>query len=69
MIQIECSAALLEQFAETEDAQTASEDGTAKPLVLWNRRLTLELLQSEVSDMLAITTEPTTAETSNTANE
>jgi tetratricopeptide (TPR) repeat protein len=46
-----------------------NEDGTVIPSVPSNRRLTLELLQSEVSDMLAITAEPTTAETSNTTNE
>ena len=31
----------------------AYKDGKAKPSVAWNRRLTLELLQSEVSEMLA----------------
>ncbi len=43
----------------------ASEDGTPKPPVQWNRRLTLELLQKEASELLAKTAEPTTAVSKN----
>lgn len=32
----------------------ASEDGTAKPSVAWNRRLTLELLHAETGQLLGI---------------
>ena len=43
----------------------ASEDGAPKPSVPWNRRLTLELLQKEASELLAKTAEPTTAVSKN----
>ncbi len=42
-----------------------SEGGTPKPMLTWDQRLTLKLLQSEVSEMLEITDEPTADLTSN----
>ena len=42
-----------------------SEDGKPKPPVEWNRRLTLELLQKEASELLAKTAEPTAAVSKN----
>ena len=39
-----------------------SEDGTAKPSVPWNRRLTLELLDAETEQLLGIAAAETTPE-------